>query len=63
MRTKMMTVKELIIKLLDCDMNKKVSLEYPADKGQIIGNYSRYQETENFEIKEYMHGIIIGVEE
>ena len=58
-----MTVKELIIKLLDCDMNKEVSLEYPNEKGHIVGNYSRYAESERFEIKEYEHGVIVGVEE
>lgn len=57
-----MTVKELINKLLDCDMTKKVSLEYPNEKGNIVGNYSRYTEASKFEVKEYQHGIIIGVE-
>lgn len=58
----MITVKELITQLLDVDMNKEVSIEYPTSSGKIVGNYSRYEESENFEIKEYMHGVVIGVE-
>lgn len=58
-----MKVKELIIQLLDCDMDKEVSLEYPTERGQIVGNYCRYEEAEQFEIKEYAHGVIIGVED
>lgn len=57
-----MTVKELITMLLDMDMNKKVSVEYPTNMGKIVGNYSRYNEAENFEVTEYMHGIVIGVD-
>ena len=58
-----MTVKELITILLDFDMNKNVSVEYPTDKGKIVGNYSRYSEAPQFEVTEYMHGVVIGVEE
>lgn len=62
-----MTVKELITILLDMDMNKEISIEYPSieyptNSGKIVGNYSRYEEAENFEINEYMHGVTIGVE-
>ena len=57
-----MSVKELITILLDMDMNKQVSIEYPTDKGHIVGNYSRYAGTNNFEVNEYIHGVIIGVE-
>lgn len=56
-----MTVKELITSLLDMDMNKEISIEYPTASGQIVGNYSRYEESEQFEVKEYMHGVVIGV--
>lgn len=56
-----MTVKELITLLLDMDMNKEISIEYPTASGQIVGNYSRYEEAEQFEVKEYMHGVVIGV--
>lgn len=56
-----MKVKELITILLDMDMNKEISIEYPTASGQIVGNYSRYEEAENFEINEYMHGVTIGV--
>lgn len=56
-----MIVKELITLLLDMDMNKEISIEYPTAKGQIVGNYSRYEESEWFEVKEYMHGVVIGV--
>ena len=63
-----MTVKELITMLLECDMNKEVSLEYPillfqTERGKMVGNYYRYEEAEQFEIKEYEHGVIIGVED
>ena len=57
-----MKVKELIATLLDMDMNKEISIEYPTNSGKIVGNYSRYEEAENFKINEYMHGVIIGVE-
>lgn len=56
-----MSVKELITILLDMDMNKEISIEYPTSSGKIVGNYSRYEEAENFEINEYMHGVTIGV--
>lgn len=56
-----MKVKELITILLDMDMNKEISIEYPTNSGKIVGNYSRYEEAENFEINEYMHGVTIGV--
>ena len=56
-----MKVKELITVLLDMDMNKEISIEYPTNNGKIVGNYSRYEEAENFEINEYMHGVTIGV--
>lgn len=56
-----MTVKELIILLLDMDMNKEISIEYPTASGQIVGNYSRYEESERFEVNEYIHGVVIGV--
>ena len=57
-----MIVKELIKELLDCDMNKEVSLQYPTDKGMYVNNYSRYEESEQFEIKEYEYGVVIGVD-
>ena len=56
-----MTVKELITMLLDMDMNKKVSIEYPTASGHIVGNYSRYAEAVQFDVKEYSHGIVLGV--
>lgn len=56
-----MTVKELITILLDMDMTKEVSIEYPSNSGLIVGNYSRYEESEQFEVTEYMHGVTIGV--
>ena len=56
-----MTVKELITRLLDMDMSKEIAVEYPTNTGNIVGNYSRYNEAENFEVTEYMHGVVIGV--
>ena len=55
-----MKVKDLIFELLDCDLNKEISIVYPNNAGHIVGNYCRYEETENFTIKEYEYGIIIG---
>lgn len=57
-----MTVKELITILLDMDRNKDVSIEYPKDNGKIVGNYSRYEGSKCFEVNEYQHGVIIGIE-
>ena len=56
-----MKVKDIIIALLDVDINKEVSIEYPTADGQIVGNYSRYEEAKQFEIHEYMHGVVIGI--
>ena len=56
-----MTVKELITILLDMDMKKEISIEYPTSTGKIVGNYSRYEEATQFEVHEYMHGVTIGV--
>lgn len=58
-----MKIKELITILLDMDMTKEVSIEYPTDKGQIVGNYSRYNNTQKFDVVEYIHGVTIGVED
>ena len=57
-----MTVKELITILLDSDMNKEVTIEFPTADGLIVGNYSRYDMAKDFVIKDYSHGLIIGVE-
>lgn len=58
-----MTVKELIVSLLDVDMDKEVTIQYPTAEGLIVGNYSRYDVAKDFVVKEYNHGLIIGVEE
>lgn len=57
-----MTVKDLIIALLDSDMNKEVTIQYPTAEGMIVGNYSRYDVAKDFVIKEYNYGLIIGIE-
>ena len=57
-----MTVKQLILELLDCDLSKPVSIEYPTSSGHIIGNYSRYDSTDKFSISQYDYGIIVGVD-
>lgn len=57
-----MTAKELITELLNMDMAKKISIEYPTPEGAYRGNYSRFEETENFILTEYEHGIIIGID-
>lgn len=56
-----MTVKELITILLDMDMNKEVCLEYPTSSGSMVGNYYRYEQSENFKVTECTYGVIIGV--
>lgn len=58
-----MTVKELIVSLLDVDMEKEVTVEYPTPEGQIVGNYSRYAVSKDFILQDCAHGLIIGVEE
>lgn len=57
-----MTVRELITILLDSDMDKEVTIEFPTADGLIVGNYSRYDMAKDFVIKDYSHGLIIGVE-
>lgn len=57
-----MTVKDLVTRLLDFDMDEEVSIEYPSAEGLIVGNYSRYSDTKEFEVKGYSCGVIIGVE-
>ena len=45
------TVKELIVSLLDCYLDKQVSVEYPTEKWWlIVGNYCRYNNTIDFNI-------------
>lgn len=58
-----MTVKEFINELLDCDMNKEVSLEYPTARNYETGNYYNYEEAERFKIYDCEHGVIIGVDD
>lgn len=58
-----MTVKELVTSLLNLDMNKEVTIQYPTASGLIVGNYSRYDVSKDFTVSEYSQGIIIGVEE
>lgn len=57
-----MTVKDLIIELLDTDINKEVSVEYPTSNGKIVGNYSRYDVGDNIRLVECDYGVIIEVE-
>ena len=56
-----MTVKDLIVILLDMDMGKRISIEYPTTDGKYNYNYSRYAEAVQFEVKECSHGIVLGV--
>lgn len=56
-----MTVKDLIIELLGIDMNKEVSVEYPASNGKIVGNYSRYDVADTIRVVECDYGVIIEV--
>ena len=58
-----MKVKELITILLDFNMDKEIVVEYPTDSGNIVGNYCRYNDSKDFEVNEFDHGVIIGVEE
>lgn len=57
-----MTVRELIIELLDSDMNKEVYVEYPTSNGKIVGNYSRFEVGDNIRLVECDYGVIIEVE-
>ena len=62
-----MTVRDLIKKLLDNNMNGQVTIQYPVTEdaklvsGETV-NYSAYKEAENFEIVQCSYGIILGVE-
>ena len=56
-----MTVKDLIIELLNTDINKEVSVEYPTSNGKIVGNYSRYDVADTIRVVECDYGIIIEV--
>ena len=56
-----MTVKELIVKLLDCDMNSIVSIVYPEDK-LMAGNYYRYNQRTDFNVVDSASGVLIGIE-
>ena len=57
-----MTVKDLILKLLECDLNKELSIQYPHEELE-SNNYCSYTQTEIFEVLEYEHGVIIGIED
>lgn len=57
-----MTVKDLITNLLNHDLNKQIMIEYPTPAGHIVGNYCRYNGVDDFEIHEYDHGVIIGID-
>lgn len=57
-----MTVKDLIMKLLDSDMTKEVSIQYPHEE-TFSNNYSCYTQVDQFEIKDFEYGVIIGIEE
>ena len=58
-----MTVRELIIRLLDCNLDKQVFIDYPANDNLQIGNYSDYERTKYFKVMELLNEIVIGVEE
>lgn len=62
-----MTVRDLIKRLLDENLNGQVTIQYPAveDAITVSGetvNYSAYKEEQNFEIVQCSYGIILGVE-
>ena len=56
-----MTVKELIIELLDCDMSDVVSVVYPEENLK-AGNYYRYNQRDDFSIVNSSSGVLIGVD-
>lgn len=62
-----MTVRDLIKRLLDENLNGQVTIQYPVKEeamlvsGETV-NYSAYKEAENFEIVQCSYGIILGVE-
>jgi len=58
-----MTVKELIMELLNCDINKPVSFEYPlSEHGSLTGNFYNYEEADTAQVIEQEYSVIIGVE-
>ena len=57
-----MTVKDLIQILLDNDLNKEIAIQYPHEELE-SNNFCSYTQTEIFEVLEYEHGVIIGIED
>ena len=58
-----MTVKDLIMELLNCDINKPVSFEYPlCEHGSLTGNFYNYEEADTVQVIEQEYSVIIGVE-
>ena len=62
-----MTVRDLIKRLLDENLNGQVTIQYPTTENVKLEagetcNYSAYKEAENFEIVQCSYGIILGVE-
>ena len=58
-----MTVKDLILELLECDLNKRVSFEYPlSEHGSLTGNFYNYEQADTIQVIEQEYGVTIGVE-
>ena len=57
-----MTVRDLIVELLDCDLNKAVSVEFPNNSRQ-TDNYYKYEQADYFRIIESDYCVIIGVDD
>lgn len=56
-----MMVKDLIVKLLNHDLNKQITIQYPTEQ-LTVDNYSAYNESKEFIIVAGSTGVIIGVE-
>ena len=56
-----MTVRDLIKRLLDENLDGQVTIQYPSEQRK-TENYSAYKEEENFKIVQCSYGIILGVE-
>ena len=57
-----MTVREVIVALLECDMDKKVVVEFPLVKDEDETNYCRYAQSKIFNVKDYPWGVDIEVD-
>lgn len=57
-----MTVKELMVKLLEYSGDYDVIIEYPNKESEVDGNYCRYSQTKNISVAPYAYESAIILE-